>query len=184
VTVVWILVALVAVLLIWVAVTYNRLVRLRNESEQGFSTIDVMLKRRADLIPNLVEAVKAYAAHESEAFEKVSEARAATMGANTLDEKAEADGKMQRAVGGLLGIAEAYPQLRAVESFTELQEELSDTEDKIAAARRYYNSVVRSFNTAIQSFPANLLAGPFGFSARPFYRIEDDADRQPVAVTT
>jgi LemA protein len=184
VTVVWIIVAVVAVLAIWLALTYNRLVRLRNESDQGFSTIDVMLKRRADLIPNLIETVKAYAQHEREAFERVSEARAATIGAKTLDETADADGKMQGAVRGLLAVAEAYPQLRAVESFKALQDELSDTEDKIAAARRYYNTVVRSLNTAIQSFPANLIAGPFGFTARQFYRIEDDADRQPVAVAT
>jgi LemA protein len=184
VTVVWIIVAVVAVLAIWLALTYNRLVRLRNETDQGFSTIDVMLKRRADLIPNLIETVKAYATHEREAFERVSEARAATIGAKTLDETAEADGKMQGAVSGLLAVAEAYPQLRAVESFKQLQDELSDTEDKIAAARRYYNTVVRSLNTAIQSFPANLIAGPFGFTARQFYRIEDDADRQPVAVAT
>jgi LemA protein len=184
VTFVWIIVAILVVIAIWLIYTYNRLVRLRNECDQGFASIDVQLERRADLIPNLVETVKGYAEHERALFEKVSEARACTLGAKTIDAKAEADGLMQSAVTGLLGIAEAYPQLRAVESFTALQDELTDTEDKIAAARRYYNTVVRQFNTVLQSFPANLLAGPMGFVARQFYRVEDDADRQPVPVAT
>jgi LemA protein len=180
---IWIIVAIVVVAAVWFVLGYNRLVRLRNECDQGFSSIDVMLKRRADLIPNLVESVKGYAAHERETFERVSEARNATLRATSLDAKAAADGLMTAAVTGLLGIAEAYPQLRAVESFTALQSELSDTEDKIAAARRYYNTVVRKYNTTIQSVPTDLIASRAGFAARQFYRIEDDADRKPVAVT-
>ena len=176
--------AIAAALLLWIAAAYNRLIRLRNEAEQGASSIDVQLKRRADLIPNLVEAVKAYATHERETFERIAAARAATLGAGTLDEKAAADGLMQAAVTGLLGIAEAYPQLRAVESFTRLQDQLTDTEDKIAAARRYYNAVVRRLNTAIETLPTNLVANATGIRRRPFYRLEDDADREPVAVST
>ncbi len=163
--------------------SYNKLVRLRNEVDQGFSSIDVQLKRRADLIPNLVESVKAYAAHEASVFQKVTEARAATLAAATLPAKAAADALMQSAITGLLGIAEAYPELRAVESFKALQAELSDTENKIAAARRYYNNTVRRYNTALQSVPTNVIGGATGFTRREFYRIEDDADREPVAVT-
>ena len=169
--------------LLWIVTAFNRLVRLRNEAAQGASSIDVQLKRRADLIPNLVEAVKGYAAHESATFENIATARAATMAARTLPEKANADVVMTAALTGLLGIAEAYPQLRAAESFTALQGQLADTEDKIAAARRYYNTVVRQLNTAIQTLPTNLVARATGFSERPFYRLGDDADREPVAAS-
>jgi LemA protein len=175
--------AIAALLLVWIAMMYNRLVRLRNEAEQGASSIDVQLKRRADLVPNLVEAVKGYATHERETFERIATARAATMGATNLDERAAADGLMQSAITGLLGIAEAYPQLRAVEAFTALQAQLADTEDKIAAARRYYNSVVRRLNTAVETVPTNLVANATGVGRKPFYRLEDDADREPVAVS-
>jgi LemA protein len=126
--------------------------------------------------------VKAYAAHESSVFEAVSQARSATLAATSLPATAAADGMMQSAITGLLGVAEAYPQLRAVESFKALQDELSDTENKIAAARRYYNTTVRRYNTALQSVPTNVIAGATGFTRREFYRIEDDADREPVAV--
>ncbi len=173
---------LILVVLLWLVLAYNSLVRLRNEAAQGESSIDIQLKRRADLIPNLVEAVKGYATHESETFEKVSNARAQTLGAKTLGDKAAADGAMQSALGGLLAVAEAYPQLRAVEAFTKLQAELSDTENKIAAARRYYNSVVQRFNTKQQTIPTSLIASAFGFSPSEFYRLEDDAEREPVKV--
>ena len=152
-TAVWIVVAIIVALLLYLIVSYNKLVRLRNEVDQGFSSIDVQLKRRADLIPNLVESVKAYAPHEASVFQNVTEARAATLAATTLPAKAAADALMQSAITGLLGIAEAYPELRAVESFKALQAELSDTENKIAAARRYYNNTVRRYNTALQSVP-------------------------------
>ncbi|MSO47179.1 MAG: LemA family protein [Thermoleophilia bacterium] len=178
-----ILIAVIAiVILLWLVFAYNALVRLRNEAAQGESSIDIQLKRRADLIPNLVEAVKGYATHEREAFENVSNARAQALGATTLSENAAADGAMQSAVGKLFAIAEAYPELRAVESFTQLQTELADTEDKVAAARRYYNVVVQQFNTKQQTVPTSFIAGAFGFSPREFYRLEDDAERQPVKV--
>ena len=173
---------IVVVILLWLVIAYNGLVRLRNEADQGESSIDIQLKRRADLIPNLVEAVKGYATHESAAFENVSNARAQALGAKSLSEKADADGAMQSAVGKLFAIAEAYPELRAVESFVQLQTELADTEDKVAAARRYYNAVVQQFNTKQQTGPTSFIAGAFGFSPREFYRLEDDADRQPVKV--
>jgi len=173
---------IVVVILLWLVIAYNGLVRLRNEADQGESSIDIQLKRRADLIPNLVEAVKGYATHESATFENVSNARAQALGAKSLSEKADADGAMQSAVGKLFAIAEAYPELRAVESFVQLQTELAGTEDKVAAARRYYNSVVQQFNTKQQTVPTSFIAGVFGFSPREFYRLEDDSDRQPIKV--
>jgi LemA protein len=177
-----VIVVIVVVLVLWLVLTFNALIRLRNEVQQGEASIDVQLKRRADLIPNLVEAVKGYASHETAAFQQVSEARSHALGASTLDEKAAADGEVRAAVGKLFAIAEAYPQLRAVESFTQLQTELADTEDKIAAARRYYNATVQAYNTKQQTVPTSFVAGLFRHSPAPFYRIEDDAERQPVEV--
>jgi LemA protein len=178
----WIVIAVVVIVLLYLVYGYNKLVRLRNEAEQGFSGIDVQLKRRADLIPNLVETVKAYASHEREVFERVSEARAQALAARGVGAAAAAAGVMTAALTGLFGIAEAYPELRASENFQRLQAELSDTEDKIAAARRYYNTTVRRFNSLIQSVPTNIIARLGGFREREFFRIEDDADRAPVAV--
>jgi LemA protein len=175
--VLWIAVGIVALLLIWLVLAYNKLVRLRNEAEQGWSGIDVQLKRRADLIPNLVEAVRAYAQHERSVFEEVSEARAQALGARGVGEAAAADGAMQTALLNIFAVAEAYPELKASENFKRLQDELSDTEDKIAAARRYYNTVVRKLNTAIQSIPTNIVAGIGGFREREFYRLEDEGER-------
>ena len=179
----WIVIAVVVLVLLYLVYGYNKLVRLRNEAEQGFSGIDVQLKRRADLIPNLVETVKAYATHEREVFERVAEARAQSLAARGVGAAAAAAGVMTAALTGLFGIAEAYPELRASENFQRLQAELSDTEDKIAAARRYYNTTVRRFNSLIQSVPTNIIARLGGFREREFFRIEDDADRAPVAVS-
>jgi len=181
--IVWIILALVVVAVLWLVFTYNRLVRLRNESSQGFSGIDIQLKRRADLIPNLVESVKAYAAHEQGVFDDVTEARARTLSAQGVGEASDAAGRTTAELGRLFAVAEAYPQLRASENFQRLQEELTDTEDKIAAARRYYNTVVQQYNTAQQTFPASLVAGTFGFTPRDFFRIDDDGDRAPVSVS-
>jgi LemA protein len=178
----WIAVGVVILILLWLVFAYNKLVRLRNEAEQGFSGIDVQLKRRADLIPNLVETVKAYAAHESAVFQRVAEARSKALSARGVAEAADAAVFMTAALTGLFGIAEAYPELRASENFQRLQAELSDTEDKIAAARRYYNTTVRRFNSLIQSVPTNIVARLGGFREREFFRIEDDAERAPVAV--
>jgi LemA protein len=178
----WIAIGVVAVILLWLVFGYNRLVRLRNEAEQAFSGIDVQLKRRADLIPNLVETVKAYATHEREVFERVAEARAQSLAARGVAQAATADVAMTAALTGLFGIAEAYPELRASENFQRLQAELADTEDKIAAARRYYNTTVRRYNSLIQSVPTNIIARLGGFREREFFRIEEDADRAPVAV--
>ena len=173
------LVALAAIVLLlaWFVLTFNRLVRLRNECAQGFSGIDVQLKRRADMIPNLVESVKAYAAHESGTFEALAKARAQSIAAVTVGQAAAAAVLMQSALGGLFGIAEAYPELRASENFQRLQTELSETEDRIAAARRYYNTTVRHYNTSIQSVPSNIVAAIGHHEPREFFEIEDAGDR-------
>src|SRR3954464_10003373 len=178
-----VIIVLVVLVLGWLMYTYNRLVRLRNETDQGFSGIDIQLKRRADLIPNLVESVKAYAAHESGLFEELAQARASTLSAQGVAGAADAAGKTGSALGRLFAVAEGYPQLRASENFKRLQDELTDTEDKIAAARRYYNTVVQAFNTAQQTFPASLIAGTLGFTPREYFRIEADRERNPVAVS-
>ncbi len=172
----------VVVLLLVGVYLYNRIVRLRNEVDTGWSNIDVQLKRRNDLIPNLVEAVKGYAAHERGVFEEVTRARAAMAQASTPGEAGAADSLLGQALGRLFAVAEAYPDLKASTNFLQLQSDLTDTEDKISAARRYYNSTVQAYNTAIQTFPSLLFAGAAGFRAREFFAAEAD-DRAPVAVS-
>ena len=170
----WITVGIVVLLLLVLVYGYNRLVRLRQEVNTGWSNIDVQLERRADLIPNLVEAVKGYAAHERTVFEHVTEARAALQRAGSPRAAAEADDVLTAALGRLFAVAEAYPELKASENFLRLQEDLTDTEDKISAARRYYNSTVMHFNTAIQSVPWVLVAKPLGFRAKEFFSAAGD----------
>jgi LemA protein len=158
---------------------YNGLVRRRNRTQEAWSQIDVELKRRHDLIPNLVETVKGYAAHERETFEAVTNARAAAVAAGATGDPAQvapAENALSGALRSLFAVAENYPQLRAVESFTQLQEQLTATEDKIEFARRYYNTSARDYNIAIQSFPRNLIASTFGFKAVGFFEA-DEADR-------
>jgi LemA protein len=177
-----IVVAVVAVVLVLTVVyLFNRLVRLRNEVDTGWSNIDVQLKRRNDLIPNLVETVKGYAAHERGVFEEVTNARAAMARASTPAEAGAADSLLGQALGRLFAVAEAYPDLKASQNFLNLQAELTDTEDKIAAARRYYNATVLAFNTATQTFPSLLIAGPAGFRAREFFAA-GEGERDPIAV--
>jgi LemA protein len=183
VTLLWIVLALAAVLLLWVVLAYNALVRLRNEADQGWANIDVQLKRRADLIPNLVQTVKGYASHERETFDEITRARAALQQAQTPAEASVANAQAQAATGRLIAVAEAYPELRASQNFLALQEELTDTEDKIAAARRYYNATVLRFNTKQQSFPTLLVAGAAGFHEKELFELADAADAQPVQVS-
>lgn len=160
---------------------YNRLVVLRNRVDNSWSQIDVQLRRRYDLIPNLVETVKAYAAHESGTFEKVTQARNMAMAADSVKAQGEAENMLSSTLKSLFAVAEAYPELKANENFKMLQEELSGTESKIAYARQFYNDSVMSFNTAVQSFPANLIAGMFGFTPREYFEIEAAA-AEPVKV--
>jgi LemA protein len=179
----WILIAIgvVAFVLVLAVYLFNRLVRLRNEVDTGWANIDVQLKRRNDLIPNLIETVKGYAAHERGVFDAVTKARAAMAQASTPGEAGVADSLLGQALGRLFAVAEAYPDLKASQNFLQLQSDLTDTEDKIAAARRYYNATVLAYNTATQTFPSLLLAGAAGFRAREFFAADQD-DRAPVAV--
>src|SRR5579863_5887780 len=160
---------------------YNSLVQLRVRCDSAWSDIDVQLKRRHDLIPNLVETVKGYAAHEKGTFENIAKFRSMAMQATSPADKATAENQLTGALKSLFAVAENYPQLKASEEFTKLQGSLSKTEDTIKNPRRYYNAVVRDLNTKIQSFPTNILAGMFGFQMRQFFEV-DAADREPVAV--
>ena len=169
----WIILGIVAALAIWAIAVYNGLIRLKNRVDEAWSDIDVQLKRRYDLIPNLVSTVKGYAAHEKEVFEKVTEARTRAMGAQSAHDKAQAENMLSQTLKSLFAVAEAYPDLKANQNFLELQRELADTEDKIQASRRFYNGNVRDFNTKIQIFPNNIFAGMLGFSSREFFEAEE-----------
>lgn len=171
----------IAAVVVWAIVMYNRFIRLNNRTDEAWSDIDVQLKRRYDLIPNLVETVKGYATHEREAFENVTKARANAMGAQGIEDHAKAENMLSGALKSLFAIAEAYPDLKANQNFLELQRELSDTENKIQAARRFYNGNVRDLNTAVESFPNNLIARAFRFVKREFFDI-DEGQREPVSV--
>ena len=170
------------VLGLWLAGAFNALVRSRNRVKESWSDIDVQLKRRYDLIPNLVEAVKGYAAHEQGVLENVIKARSAAMGAHSVKEHGQAENILSGALKSLFALAEAYPQLRAVESFTKLQDELTDTENKIQAARRFYNTNVMTLNTQIEQFPTNIVANMFGFKKADFFELNEEVAREPVKV--
>jgi LemA protein len=172
------IVAVVALALVWI---YNRLVTLRTRVDNGWSQIDVQLRRRVDLIPNLVETVKGYATHERELFEHVTEARARSIDASGVPEQANAENQVTVGLRQLLAVVENYPDLKANENFLALQEELVGTESKIAYARQFYNDTVLKLNTLIQSFPSSLVARAFGFEERPFFEI-DDPERGPIQV--
>lgn len=180
----YILLGVVAVIIIWVIYAYNRFVSLTNRTENAWSDIDVQMKRRYDLIPNLVETVKGYAAHEAGTLQKVTEARTKAMGAQTVAEHAEAENMLTGALKSLFAVSEAYPDLKANTNFVELQRELSDTENKIQAARRFYNTVVQELQNALEMFPSNFVGQMFGFKTREFFQLDEGeaAARQPVAV--
>ena len=175
---VWIILGVVVVVLIALFVMYNSLIRLRVRVDEAWSDITVQLKRRLDLIPNLVETVKGYAKHEKSVFEQVTEARANALNAQGVKETAAAENQFEGALKSLFAVAEAYPDLKASQNFMELQQELVDTEDKIQAARRFYNGGVRDLNTKIQTFPSNIIAGMFGFKNRDFYQLEPAEQEQ------
>jgi LemA protein len=180
---IWIPIAIIAVIVIWLVWAYNGFVRLVNRTKEAWADIDVQLKRRYDLIPNLVNTVKGYAAHETTAFEKVTEARARAMTATGTAQKGQAEHQLSDMLKSVFAIAEAYPDLKANQNFLELQRELSDTENKIQAARRFYNTNVRDLNTAVESFPNNVIAGVFKFSKMEFFDLDaNSAEREPVAV--
>jgi LemA protein len=169
----WIVLAILAAAAIYGVGLFNRLVRLRNLVREGWSGIDVQLKCRTDLVPNLVETVKGYAAHERGVLDEVTATRASSIGASNVTAQASAAQAMQASLGKLFAVAEAYPELKADKNFLALQQQLADIEDQLQMTRRYYNGTVRNLNTAIQSFPANLLAGMFSFSEQPFFELDD-----------
>jgi LemA protein len=172
-----------ALLIIYIVAQYNKLVRLNVTVDEAFAQIEVQLKRRSDLIPNLVETVKGYAKHESETFEKVVAARAASTAASTLPAVAAADGQLTQALRGLLAVAENYPDLKASANFLSLQEELSTTENKVSFARQFYNDNVRSLNSAVKTIPTSFFSGLAKVSVREFYEVEDPQDRKAPKVT-
>jgi LemA protein len=176
----WIL-GLIALVVLWLIMTYNSLVVLRNRIDNAWSQIDVQLRRRYDLIPNLLETVKGYAAHEKDVFERVTQARANAIAAGSVGEQGKAENMLTQALRSVFAVAENYPQLRATENFQKLQEELSGTESKIAFARQFYNDTVLRYNNARQTFPAALIANQFGFGPREYFEMEEAA-REPVKV--
>lgn len=176
--------AVVVAIILLLVLLYNRLVRLRNRTENAWAQVDVQLRKRYDLVPNLVATVKGYAAHERAVFEEVTRARAALQRADSPGTAADANEGLTAALGRLFAVAEAYPELQASANFLELQEDLTDTEDKIAAARRYYNATVNRFNTAIQSIPWVLVARPLGFHDREFFSAQGDTSLPQVSFAT
>ena len=179
---IYVLFGILGIAIIWFIAIYNGFVRLINRVKEAWADIDVQLKRRYDLIPNLVETVKGYASHEREAFENVTKARTLAMGTQNIGEKGKAENMLTGALKSIFAIAEAYPQLRAVESFVNLQNELSDTENKIQAARRFYNGNVRDFNIKTDSFPSNIIARMFNFQKAEFFELEQEEAKEPVKV--
>ncbi|MFA6463986.1 MAG: LemA family protein [Candidatus Paceibacterota bacterium] len=179
-----IILSVVALVVLWVVFAYNHLISLTNRTKEAWADIEVQLKRRYDLIPNLVNTVKGYATHESTAFEKVTAARSAAMGAGSLSEKAVAENNLAGALKSVFAIAEAYPDLKANQNFLSLQNELSDTENKIQSARRFYNGNVRDLNISIESFPGNVIAGSFKFTKMDLFELAEGeaAAKQPVEV--
>jgi LemA protein len=175
-------IGVLVVLILAIISIYNRLVRLRNRVEEAWAQIDVQLRRRHDLIPNLVETVKGYAAHEKGVFEEVTRARAAAVAAGGVQEQAQAEAGLTRALRSLFAVAEAYPDLQASPNFLELQEELTATEDRISSARQFYNGAVRSYDDARETFPSNIVAGMFNFEEREYFEVDDPEIRDPVKV--
>lgn len=173
----YIVLGVAAVAVLWVVAIFNGLIMLKNRADEAWSDIDVQLKRRHDLIPNLVETVKAYAKHERELFERVSEARSEAMGAKTPEEHAKAENALAGTLKTLFAVAESYPELKASENFAKLQDELSDTENKIQASRRFYNGNVRDLNIKIEQFPSNIIAGALKFRKKEFFEITNNDEK-------
>jgi LemA protein len=179
-----ILIAIVVVLIVYLIYVYNRLITLKNRAQESVSDIDVQLKRRYDLIPNLVDTVKGYAKHEKETFENIARLRSVAMQQQGLNpDKAKAENALSGALKSIFAVAESYPELKASQNFLELQKDIVDTEDKLQAARRFYNMNVLAINTAIQVFPNNLLAGMMGFKNMEFFELENEQEKKVVNVT-
>lgn len=179
----YILLAIVVLVVIWGVMTYNRFIGLRNRCEEAFSTMDVYLKKRYDLIPNLVETVKGYAKHEEETLNKVVQARNLAVGAKTHSEKIASEKEVQSLLGNVFAIAESYPDLKANTNFVDLQKQLQRMEEEIAQSRKYYNGVVRTYNILCESIPSNIIANMGHFETQPLYMIEEDSQRENVKVS-
>jgi len=179
----WIVLIVVILIILWLIGTFNGLIMARNRASEAWADIEVQLKRRYDLIPNLVGTVKGYAVHERELFEKITQARTMAMGAKTMTEHTQAESALSGTLKSLFAVAENYPNLKANENFLELQRELVDAEDKIQAARRFYNTNVRDFNTKVQIFPNNLVAGWLKFTAREFFEMKESKEKESIKVT-
>lgn len=184
-TITWIVLGVLALIVIWLVATYNGFITLVNRAKEAWSDIEVQMKRRYDLIPNLVDTVKGYAKHEQTAFENVTKARSQAMQAGTMAEHAAGENMLTGALKSLFAVAEAYPDLKANQNFLELQRELSDTENKIQASRRFYNSTVMALNTGLEQFPGNIVGGMFKFGKRDFFELAEgeEAAKQPVKVS-
>lgn len=181
----YIVLGVIAIIVAWLVASYNGFVALVNRAKEAWSDIEVQMKRRYDLIPNLIETVKGYAAHEKQAFENVSNARSAAMGASSVADHAQAENMLTGALKSIFAIAEAYPDLKANQNFLELQRELSDTENKIQASRRFYNTTVMALNTGLEQFPGNIVGGMFKFEKREFFELSENeqAAKDPVKVS-
>ena len=178
----WILIAVIVVIVLWIVSTYNSLVGLRNTCKEAFSTMDVYLKKRWDLIPNLVETVKGYAKHEKDTLQEVISLRNTPYESMSDDEKVKTNQKLSQSVTKIMALAEAYPELKANENFMALQKDLKDTEDKISYARQFYNDSVTMYNTKLEVFPSNIIASMFGFKPEEFFKVESEEARKNVKV--
>jgi len=179
-TIIWILLIVAVVIAAWLIAVYNGLIKAKNRTDEAWSDIDVQLKRRHDLIPNIVSTVKGYASHESSVFTQVTEARSKAMQAGTIDEKIASENQLMGTMKSLFAVAESYPELKANQNFLHLQQELADTENKVQASRRFYNGNVRDFNTKLQVFPTNMIGSMLGFKAYKFFEAEEEAKAVPV----
>lgn len=177
------IIAIILIIALWAVVSYNSLIKLRTSCEEAFSSMDVFLKKRYDLIPNVVETVKGYAKHESETLEKVVNARNSAVSASSTEEQLKNDNAMQSALKNLFALAEAYPDLKANQNFIALQSQLSEIETEIERSRRFYNAVVKRYNVKIDVFPSNIIASMFKFVKKPFYEISDNTQRENVKVS-
>ncbi len=182
-SIIFIVLVILAIVVLWVIYAYNSFIRLINRAKEAWADIDVQLKRRYDLIPNLINTVKGYAVHESGIFDNVGKARAAAMGATNIADKGQAENMLTGALKSIFAVAEAYPDLKANQNFLELQRELSDTENKIQASRRFYNTNVRDLNTSIESFPNNVIASTFNFIKMEFFQLEEESAKESVKVS-
>lgn len=178
----YLIIALVVIFILWLITAYNRFIKLNNRTREAWADIDVQLKRRYDLIPNLVNTVKGYMTHEAGTFEKITQARSQAMQAESVEDHSKAENALSGALKSLFAVAESYPDLKANQNFMELQRELSDTENKIQSARRFYNGNVRDLNTRLESFPDNLVARSFKFEKKDFFELNEEAAREPVEV--